>query len=1532
MPELENQKEQDKAQLFLDIAGVMIVAINTNGEVTLVNRKACEVLGYEEKDIIGKNWFDNYLPKRLRKEVKKVSRKLLSGEIEPVEHFENPVLTKSGEERIIAWYNTVLQDKSGKIIGHLSSGTDITAEKQVVEELKESEEKYRNLLETLPESVVTVDMKGFIRSCNAAGEKTLGFSKEELIGKHFTKLNALRAKDIPGYVKLFSDMITGKRIEPIIIEVKRKDGKIRTVEIRYNLIKRNQKVVGLQAVTRDITERKKAEQKIKTEKDKLSTLLAGLTKASVGIDVVGVDYRIRLQNELLEERFGDCTGEFCYEKYMEAKEPCHFCPMVKAVKNNSIEHVQLTGSDGRHYELMSAPLQNPNGTVDSAIEIVRDITEQMKAEEALKESEEKFKELFNKANDSIFLHTLDKNGPGKIIEVNEVVCKLTGYSRDELLGRPVDIIRVPEPPEQIRKVMKDLMETKSAIFESEVSTKEGVKVPVELSAHLFSLNGEQVTLTIIRDISSRIQSETLIREMATFAQYNPAPVIRFNAGGEIINANPAAIQMMGEVRLEGRLITDILPDFAEMNLQRLIEHNKLEILEVEIDNKIFQLVIRGVSELGFGNIYGSDITDRKNAEKEIENQKSFLEEIFNGVQEGIGIVDESEKVIFCNPAYAAIFEDDCENLIGKKLSSFLDDETFASVLEQTKKRQTRGISVYEIPITTAKGNKKHLRVNASPRFDEDGSYRGAFGSVLDITEEKKAQEELQKKTNDLGERVKELNCLYNVSQMISEPDLSIDEILQGTVDQIPPAWQYPDITRGRIVFGEKEFISDNFVESDWKLSASIVVSGKKLGSIEVFYLREKSEIFEGPFLKEERNLIDALAEQLGTFIEQKQTDIALLESEERYRMLVENQTDLVVKVDTAGHFLFVSPSYCEMFGKNVEELLGKKYMPMVHEDDRKTMKDLMKDLVNPPYSVYIEQRAFTKDGWRWFAWSDKAVLDDQGNVEAIVGVGRDITDQKKAEEKLKRSERGLALRNKLAEVFLTVPDEEMYGEVLDSILEYMDSQHGIFGYIDNDGAWIYPSMTREIMNKCQMPDKDIRLPQEIWGGIWGEALREKKTICSNEIFNPPEGHIPINRCICVPIIHRDSLMGMMVAGNRLTDFSEDDRKLMEDAASFIAPILNARLQRDKEERDRKRTETELRESEERYRDIFENANDLIQSVSPSGKFVYVNRAWRELLGYSNDEIRNLNVFDIIHPDSRAHCIEIFQRIMSGEEISYIETEFVANDGHVYEVEGNISCKYECGEPVATRGIFRDITERKKVDRMKDEFVSTVSHELRTPLTSIHSALNIISQGKVGKLSEEAENFFSIATRNSERLRNLINDILDLQKIETGKVDFKMRPLKLGSLVKQLVEENKTFGEQFNVEFVLEGDFPDVEVNADDGRLGQVMNNLLSNAAKFSDPEGKVEVSIARYDGKARVSVKDHGTGIPEEFRGRIFQRFTQADSSKTRERGGTGLGLSIAKSILELHGGKIEFDTETDVGTTFYFELPEYKGNKGSNE
>ncbi len=288
-------------------------------------------------------------------------------------------------------------------------------------------------------------------------------------------------------------------------------------------------------------------------------------------------------------------------------------------------------------------------------------------------------------------------------------------------------------------------------------------------------------------------------------------------------------------------------------------------------------------------------------------------------------------------------------------------------------------------------------------------------------------------------------------------------------------------------------------------------------------------------------------------------------------------------------------------------------------------------------------------------------------------------------------------------------------------------------------------------------------------------------------------------------------------------------------------------------------------------------------------------------------------------------------VFQGKKLKNIEAIIRNNDKeYILSIYGESLVSQE-EEYLGVVVVCQDITERRKIDQMKNEFISTVSHELRTPLTSIRGSLGLITSGAMGNVPAEMASLLDIACNNSERLVRLINDILDTEKIESGKMIFHFTKSDLGSVVEQAVAANKAYADKYHVSYEIKTLLPNSIINMDPDRIRQVLDNLLSNAAKFSKTQGKIIVTMEKHGDKFYVAIEDSGMGIPVEFQSKIFSKFYQVDSSDGREKGGTGLGLSICKSIIDSHNGVIGFKSTPNTGTTFYFELPEAKIESPSN-
>lgn len=355
----------------------------------------------------------------------------------------------------------------------------------------------------------------------------------------------------------------------------------------------------------------------------------------------------------------------------------------------------------------------------------------------------------------------------------------------------------------------------------------------------------------------------------------------------------------------------------------------------------------------------------------------------------------------------------------------------------------------------------------------------------------------------------------------------------------------------------------------------------------------------------------------------------------------------------------------------------------------------------------------------------------------------------------------------------------------------------------------------------------------------------------------------------------------------------------------------------------------LKESSDRLQAIFQNAADGIVMTDDTGIVEAINPAAVTIYGYSSEEVVG-KANHLFAPDGKLDMLEI---AINNEDFLEtrrlrIETERLRKDGSLFPAELSIS-EYSLAGKRKLITIVRDISERRKIDRMKNEFISTVSHELRTPLTAIRGALGLLVGGAAGGIPEKLQPLILMAHKNSESLTRLINDLLDIQKIEAGKMDFTFERLNLLSLLELAVQQNQSIAEGRGIRLEMDVDIArirPIEINVDQGRFQQVLANLISNACKYS-PEGGVVRVIALVVSacSVRVLVTDQGGGVPENFRDRIFKKFSQADSSDTRAKSGTGLGLAISKVIIQQMHGEIGFynlPPDQGGGAHFYIDLP----------
>ena len=409
----------------------------------------------------------------------------------------------------------------------------------------------------------------------------------------------------------------------------------------------------------------------------------------------------------------------------------------------------------------------------------------------------------------------------------------------------------------------------------------------------------------------------------------------------------------------------------------------------------------------------------------------------------------------------------------------------------------------------------------------------------------------------------------------------------------------------------------------------------------------------GKCTQEFRDILYNAASMVAIILEKiDQEELLAKESDEKYRLLVENQNDLLIKVDTSGTFLFVSPSYCRTFGKTEKELLGKKFMPLVHKDDREITEEAMKKLLKKPYSCVLEQRAMTKDGWSWFSWSDTAVLDDEGKVKEIIGVGRDISERKKTEETLIESEERFRTAFESSSDCILIWDKEY---------NYLYANQSA---IDHVGA------TRDKVAGKNIRDGLGHLPDfmHLWMSRIDKAFATKKVqhVQDESVMN---GETIFTDSILSPLINSDGkVFAVCVVYRNITELKQAEGKLKESKEKLYLTIENS--------------------------PIGICTNDL------NGNFISANQSYQNILGYSLEELKELTFFDITHPDDCVENRKLFESMTSEEKLTFsIEKRYIHKDGSIINVSVNAGIIHDSkGNPAFGLAFVQDITTRKQTER------------------------------------------------------------------------------------------------------------------------------------------------------------------------------------------------------------------------------------------
>ena len=654
---------------------------------------------------------------------------------------------------------------------------------------------------------------------------------------------------------------------------------------------------------------------------------------------------------------------------------------------------------------------------------------------------------------------------------------------------------------------------------------------------------------------------------------------------------------------------------------------------------------------------------------------------------------------------------------------------------------------------------------------------------------------------------------------------------------------------------------------------------------------------------------------------------ALRESRERYRDLFENANEMIATLNPAGQFVYVNPVWKSCFGLGDSDFNKLESLEMVFSEDCRTEVGRLFRMAMEGETVEREPiRTHTLDGRVLDLELSLSRRQKGDNPLAIRCLLRDITPQK-------QRERRLALQLVVSQIIGQSTSPEVASmRILESVCLSQGWDAALLWTVNESpgnpdeeflqfySAWGAPGKRSETLIQESMGQTINRgpdLPGRVWvqgRAVWMEDLGA--TLAAG----------PVSARLQAALRH-GLVTGWAIpvrVGNRLIAILEfychqrhrEERETMatlETVSSSLGQMLARSREQDRVE--------ELHRTQEILLDTIE---DGICGADRNGLASLVNPAAGRLLGAPPEELAGFSVHDLLHgamPGGNS-CTEecVLLRALTRKLSASAEITVYRRDGRSFPAEFSLTPILEQGRYTGSVLSFRDISQRFALDRMKDEFVSTVSHELRTPLTSIRGALGLLSAGLLGTVSDKAANLLRIALSNSDRLVRLINDILDLERIQSGREPLTFRPISLSEIVRQAIDGMQPVADAAGVQLIHDAN--QVQLSADPDRMLQVITNLLSNAVKFSPEGATVSVTLREGSSGVTLSVIDQGRGIPADKLDSIFDRFQQVDASDSRQKGGSGLGLAICRTIIQQHGGRIWAERNNVCGSTFRVALP----------
>jgi PAS domain S-box-containing protein len=1139
--------------------------------------------------------------------------------------------------------------------------------------------------------------------------------------------------------------------------------------------------------------------------------------------------------------------------------------------------------------------------------ISRDLTESEQIERELRESQEYNRGLIESNIDAL----MTTDPLGIITDVNRQMCEMTGVAREELIGTAFKRY-FTDPKRAEDGIRKVLAEDRVTNYELTMRSKDGRETVVSYNATTFrSANGRlKGVFAAARDITDQKRLEEALRQTQNYTrgliEASVDALLTVDPEQRITDVNEQTIRLTGYTREE--LIGSAFPDyFTDAERAKAGVHQTLR--EGYVTNYVLVLRSRSRQEtpVSFnasvykdteGRVQGifaaaRDIAAQMRLEEELRQAQNYTRGLIESSVDPMITVDPSLAITDVNEQMVRLTEIAKDKLVGSRFDFyFTEPERAAKGVKQTLREGF--VTNYELTLKTPGGREVLVSFNASIFKDTEGNVRGIFAVARDVTEQRRLEEQLREQQNySRGLIDASVDALMTVDPRgiitdVNEQTVRLTGYSRTQLIGSPFGQYFTDPSRA--LAGVRKTFDENVVTN-----YELVVKSRG-GS-------ETVVSFNASVFKDTGGKVAGILAGAREITQQKKIEQEVREQQAYNRGLIESNIDALMTTDPLGIITDVNKQMCEITGRTRDELISTPFKDYFTDPLR--AKAGVKKTFDEGWVTNYELVLRSKTGRKVSVSFNAAVFrDTQGAVQGILAAARDITQQKQIEQELREQQtytRGLIESN--IDALMTTDPLGIITDVNKQMCEITGrTREDLIGTPFKD-YFTEPQRAEDGIRKVLAEDRVTNYELTI------RAKDGKETVVS---YNATTFRGADGRLRGVFAAARDITEQKRLEGQITKQYSE-----LSDTTNFLNNIL---------------------QSSTEYSII---AKDL------TGKILAWNEGARRTYGYASEEMVGKQNSRVLHTPEDIDSGRVDAALQTALDTGKFEGEFqrVRKNGEQFTAQVAITLRRDAaGKAVGFLLISKDITEQKgleeqlrkkneelveqyrrvqEANRLKSEFLANMSHELRTPLNAIIGFSELMHDGKVGPVSPDHKEYLGDILTSSKHLLQLINDVLDLAKVESGKMEFRPEPLDLEKLSGEVRDILRTLAGSKRIRVTTEIDPSVTGVMLDASKLKQVLYNYLSNALKFTPDEGRVTIRV-RPEGEAdfQVEVEDTGIGIRAEDMGRLFVEFQQLDASTAKKYQGTGLGLALTKRIVEAQGGRVAVRSEAGKGSVFSAVLP----------